>query len=218
MALNWQDKVDGTDTIYAKDINSLAHAITDLEQSGGGKGEKGDDGASAYDIWLSEGNVGTESDFIASLKGEKGEKGEKGDTGDKGADGAPGEAGEKGESGVNGKDGEDGESGLMKVITVSNPQSGYTLYNNCEYHIDFTDSLVLEIDLTHESDGSESDASRSKQCSVMFTVPSGFTSVAFPTDVIWAVATPVFTAGSTYIISFIPNISSGYIAIWTVIA
>lgn len=34
------------------------------------KGEKGD---SAYQIWLDAGNIGTEEDFLSSLKGEKGD-------------------------------------------------------------------------------------------------------------------------------------------------
>lgn len=39
------------------------------------KGEKGD---SAYQVWLSEGNEGTEGDFLASLKGERGDDGQDG--------------------------------------------------------------------------------------------------------------------------------------------
>ena len=38
-------------------------------------------GRSAYDLWLSLGNKGTEQDFIDSLKGVKGDKGDVGDTG-----------------------------------------------------------------------------------------------------------------------------------------
>ena len=56
----------------------------------GEKGDKGDtgakgfDGKSAYEIWLSLGNSGTETDFINSIKGEKGEQGEKGSDGQDG--------------------------------------------------------------------------------------------------------------------------------------
>ncbi len=46
-------------------------------QLGGGKGEKGEDGKSAYEIWLEQGNSGSEQDFLDSLKGDKGEKGDK---------------------------------------------------------------------------------------------------------------------------------------------
>ncbi|MDE6677735.1 MAG: collagen-like protein [Ruminococcus sp.] len=44
----------------------------------GSKGDTGADGKSAYDIWISKGNSGTETDFLNSLKGEKGEKGDTG--------------------------------------------------------------------------------------------------------------------------------------------
>lgn len=39
----------------------------------GQNGKDGTDGKSAYEIWLEQGNEGTEEDFIASLKGEQGE-------------------------------------------------------------------------------------------------------------------------------------------------
>ena len=42
----------------------------------GADGKDGKDGASAYEIWLAEGNTGTEADFLASLKGADGEKGD----------------------------------------------------------------------------------------------------------------------------------------------
>ena len=44
----------------------------------GSKGDTGADGKSAYDVWISQGNSGTEADFLNSLKGEKGEKGDTG--------------------------------------------------------------------------------------------------------------------------------------------
>lgn len=39
----------------------------------------GKDGKSAYEIWLEQGNTGTEAEFLDSLKGEDGGKGDKGD-------------------------------------------------------------------------------------------------------------------------------------------
>lgn len=47
----------------------------------GAAGENGADGKSAYQSWLDSGNTGTESDFIASLKGAKGEQGVPGEKG-----------------------------------------------------------------------------------------------------------------------------------------
>ena len=55
----------------------------------GPKGEDGvigHDGASAYEIWLSQGNVGTEEDFLASLVGPTGPQGPKGETGEWGGE------------------------------------------------------------------------------------------------------------------------------------
>ncbi|MBK8806992.1 MAG: collagen-like protein [Bacteroidales bacterium] len=55
------------------------------EQGEAGKdGINGIDGKSAYQTWLDAGNMGSETEFIASLKGTKGEKGEPGTPGDKG--------------------------------------------------------------------------------------------------------------------------------------
>lgn len=45
-------------------------------------GRRGLDGASAYQVWLSEGNHGTIEDFIAYIKGDKGDKGDPGTAAD----------------------------------------------------------------------------------------------------------------------------------------
>lgn len=47
----------------------------------GDPGEKGGPGESAYEVAVANGFVGTESDWLLSLKGEKGDKGDKGDPG-----------------------------------------------------------------------------------------------------------------------------------------
>jgi hypothetical protein len=57
------------------------------------RGPKGDDGKSAYQIWLDAGHRGSESDYLASLKGETGPAGKKGDTGNTGPTGPQGERG-----------------------------------------------------------------------------------------------------------------------------
>jgi hypothetical protein len=65
--------------------DKLSDEVRDkLNQGGGsgGQGEKGEDGKSAYEIWLEQGNEGSEQDFLDSLKGEKGEQGVKGEQGD----------------------------------------------------------------------------------------------------------------------------------------
>lgn len=52
-------------------------------------GADGADGASAYEIWLAAGNVGSEAEFLTSLKGADGADGAPGADGADGADGAP---------------------------------------------------------------------------------------------------------------------------------
>lgn len=54
------------------------------------RGAKGDDGKSAYDLAVDNGFVGTETEWLASLKGEKGDKGDRGANGADGADGRDG--------------------------------------------------------------------------------------------------------------------------------
>lgn len=79
------------------------------------RGAPGEDGASAYDIWLSEGNEGSEADFLASLKGEPGDKG---DPGEQGIPGAKGDKGDKGDTGDSGAKGDKGDKGDTPVKGV----------------------------------------------------------------------------------------------------
>ena len=90
----------------------------------GPKGDKGEDGvighdgASAYEIWLSQGNVGTEEDFLASLVGPTGPQGPQGiqgpqciqgETGPQGVQGEQGPAGATGPTGPTGPKGDPGD-------------------------------------------------------------------------------------------------------------
>ena len=59
----------------------------------GDTGDKGAQGKSAYDLWLEAGNVGTEADFLLSLKGDQGETGPQGPKGDPGDTGPEGRRG-----------------------------------------------------------------------------------------------------------------------------
>ena len=102
-----------------------AEQLAALKGEKGDKGDKGDtgatgesgadgaDGKSAYQIALDNGFVGSQSEWLASLKGDKGDKGEKGDTGEQGIQGIQGE---KGDTGVPGKDGKDGKNGITPTI------------------------------------------------------------------------------------------------------
>lgn len=68
-------------------------------------------GESAYAIAVRNGFVGTEEEWLASLKGDPGERGEQGIQGAKGDTGATGPKGDKGEQGERGPQGEQGVKG-----------------------------------------------------------------------------------------------------------
>lgn len=79
-----------TDTGYMKVGNGSA-AWTSLPY------QEGPPGPSAYDSAVSNGFVGTEAEWLASLKGDQGEPGQDGTDGTDGAPGAPGAPGPRGE-------------------------------------------------------------------------------------------------------------------------
>jgi hypothetical protein len=83
----------------------------------------GNDGKSAYQIWLELGNTGTEQDFFNSLTGPKGDKGENGAQGPVGPVGPAGSDGTDGKSMLNGTSdplSTDGKTGDFFLNTTSN--------------------------------------------------------------------------------------------------
>ena len=71
-----------------------------------------DYGASAYEIAVANGFIGSEKEWLESLKGEPGKDGLNGNNGINGKDGEPGR------NGINGLDGEKGERGVSIFHTV----------------------------------------------------------------------------------------------------
>ena len=81
--------------------------------------EKGKDGKSAYEIAVEHGFVGTEAEWLKSLKGVDGKDG---CDGRNGVDGLPGKDGKSGADGLPGRDGIDGKSAY--IIAVEHGFSG----------------------------------------------------------------------------------------------
>ena len=82
--------------------------------NGGKKGDnglQGPQGKSAYQVAVASGFVGSESEWLASLKGEKGDQGPKGEPGEPGKQGPKGDPGEQGLQGPKGNPGEQGLQG-----------------------------------------------------------------------------------------------------------
>ena len=87
--------------------------------------EKGKDGKSAYEIAVEHGFVGTETEWLESLKGVDGKdgvNGKDGCDGRNGVDGLPGKDGKDGADGLPGRDGIDGKSAY--IIAVEHGFSG----------------------------------------------------------------------------------------------
>lgn len=87
----------------------------------GEDGKDGTSGKSAYEIAVENGFVGTEAEWLASLKGEKGDKGDQGETG------ATGEKGDTGAAGANGKDGTPGTNGTSCIAEANENINGYDI-------------------------------------------------------------------------------------------
>ena len=80
------------------------------------------DGKSAYLLAAEHGYSGSESEWLASLKGEKGDAGQPGERGEKGDPGEQGIPGEKGDTGADGKDGFSPIAAVAKdgsVVTIT---------------------------------------------------------------------------------------------------
>lgn len=90
--------------------------------SGGGEGGTGEDGASAYELAVAHGFVGTEAQWLASLEGEPGPQGAPGTPGDTGPIGPAGEPGPQGPPGVDGTQGPPGPQGEVGPEGPQGPQ------------------------------------------------------------------------------------------------
>lgn len=91
-------QLDSSSLAYLNSIEDMSYALLAS-------------GPSAYDIWLNQGNNGTEADFIADLQGVDGMNGADGADGIDGVDGVNGTDGVDGADGMNGADGVDGVNG-----------------------------------------------------------------------------------------------------------
>ena len=82
--LTWLKGKDGTNGLNGKDG---ANGKDGKDGTNGTNGQDGIDGKSAYQIWLDNGNTGTEADFLTWLKGKDGANGLNGKDGANGKDG-----------------------------------------------------------------------------------------------------------------------------------
>ena len=128
--------------------------VGDIQGPPGTNGKDGENGKSSYQIWLEQGNTGSEQDYLNSLKGKDGEDGYTpikgkdyfdGKDGKDGEDGVDGYTpikgidyfdGKDGTNGTNGKDGKDGTPAYFYVRYSANANGNpmtTTPQSNTEY-------------------------------------------------------------------------------------
>lgn len=95
---------------------------------------------------------------------------------------------------------------LVTVESLAGAELALTLANNTEYRCaDPVTSLTI-------NGFASGPAGKSEMWSIVFTAGEAIT-VTVPDTVVWAVAEPVFTAGSTYWITWTP-MGDKYLAVW----
>jgi hypothetical protein len=96
--------VQGDMYVWSTEENTWVD-VGNIQGPAGTNGKDGEDGKSSYQIWLEQGNVGSEQDYLDSLKGKDGQNGQNGQDGKDGKDGINGTNGKDGKDGTNGSDG-----------------------------------------------------------------------------------------------------------------
>ena len=112
-SLKGADGKNGIDGKNGADGTPGQDGIDGQNGADGQDGVNGSDGKSAYEIAVENGFVGTESEWLESLKGSDGRDGVDGKDG---ADGQPGKDGIDGQNGADGQDGVNGSDGKSAYI------------------------------------------------------------------------------------------------------
>ena len=117
------DNGDGTLTFTYIDgstyTTGVLTGLTGPQGPAGAAGIPGQNGLSAYELWLAEGNSGTEADFLSSLVGVQGPQG---------LQGAQGSTGSQGPTGPTGAQGPSGTNGVGITSTVDNGNGTFTIH------------------------------------------------------------------------------------------
>ncbi len=214
----WEDKIDGVDIIYAKDVNDIAHLAIEASETAKNVAYIGENGhwfvydtkikaykdsgqpATAYAEAVKNGFVGTVNAWLESLEGEPGPR---------------------------------GESGLPDRVVCHNGSfdGGVTmtlnpdLYNNHHYEFTFDEnntagSITAKIKLNEDAYDTPSDTSKSSAITVRYDSIEGVSLVLCDGNydssaIVWSGAEPTFTPGYTYFLSFVPLSDTRILGAWS---
>lgn len=114
-----EEEIPPTPDLYAQLLQKLDEKAANLQNGADGKdgkdgvdGKNGADGKSVFEIAVKNGFVGTEPEWLESLKG---------------TDGLPGKDGTNGINGQDGRDGTNGVDGISPSISITETENGYSL-------------------------------------------------------------------------------------------
>jgi hypothetical protein len=150
----------GPQGIQGVDGQNGANGQNGVDGINGTNGVNGQNGLSAYEIWLAQGNSGTEQDFLTAITGATGAQGiqglqgvagptgatgAQGPIGLTGATGATGPQGIQGVAGSNGTNGADGKNTLAKTTTEAAGANCTTGGVKIEYGLDANNNGTLDV-------------------------------------------------------------------------
>ena len=151
LGMQFDQGVGSVSNLTTADKSTIVNAINEINAKAGIAGQ---DGKSAYQIWLDAGNVGTINDYLISLKGAKGDKGDKGDIGLTGPQGPAGQDGVTPDisnlatkSHVEYKTWTTNTQYYTGDLIKGNTDYGYVVY--CESVANYTSGAMIETDLTN---------------------------------------------------------------------
>lgn len=170
------------------------------------------DGKSAYDIWLENGNTGTQADFLASLKGEtgprgaigprglQGAEGPKGDKGDTGPVGPAGPVGPTGPRGATGPAGTTANVGVTDPITKTGDNIGLAIDDSTLQVVNGKLSTktvdITATDLNKLIAESDAQTDLMRRLGTHTIAAKKATTIGLPTDVNASVTPPTTTANT----------------------
>ena len=109
--------------------------------------------------------------------------------------------------GATGPAGADGKDNLPNATATAGTEVTLTMDHNVEYQCSEAVTALTIQGFTPAEDGKVS------MWAIQFTAGEGIT-VTVPDTVKWAVAEPVFTAGVTYWLTFVPLITGDILGVW----